>query len=125
GAGEMEEALVAAGAVETAGAGEIDEDVGREAADLEGEADEFADGARAGGVAHVAVDEAGVFEHSGGGRGLGGHGQVGEEAALGVRKGARDEMERRKGDERVAETAKPVDQDPPNLTVSHDSQCRR
>ena len=50
-----------------------------------GEAEELADGARAGGVAHVAVDEAGVLEHGGGGRGLGGDGEVGEEAALGVR----------------------------------------
>ena len=83
-AGEAEEFGVAAGGVEAAGAGQIDEDVRFPAPDFEGEAEELADGARAGGVAHVAVDEACVLEHGGGRRGLGGDGEIGEEAALGA-----------------------------------------
>ncbi len=122
-AGEAEEFGVAAGGVEAAGAGEVDEDVGPEAADLEGEAKELADGARAGGIAHVAVDEAGVLEHGGGGRGLGGDGEVGEEAALGGGEGAGDEVECGEGDECVAEAAEAVDQDAPDV-VSHELQCR-
>ena len=130
-AGEAEEFCVAASGVEAAGAGEVDEDIRLEAADLEGEAEELADGAGAGGVAHVAVDEAGVFEHGGGGRSFGGDGEVGEEAALGGREGARDEVERGKGDKGVAETAEAVDEDAPGLIIQqvlpdvrHELQCR-
>ncbi len=111
-------------ALDAAGAGEVDEDVGVPAADLEGEAEEFADGARAGGVAHVAVDEARVLEHGGGGRGLGGDREVGEEAALGGREGAGDEVEGGESDECVAEAAEAVDQDTADVLI-HGSQCSR
>lgn len=121
-AAEAEEFLVAAGGVDAAGAGEVDEDVGLEAADFEREAEELPDGARAGGVAHVAVDEAGVFEHGGGGRGLGGDGEVGEEAALSLREGARDEVEARESDECVAEAAEAVDEDA--VHWRHCCKCR-
>ena len=121
GSGEAEELGVAASGVEATGAGEVDEDVGTEAADLEGEAEELANGARARGVAHVAVDEAGVLEHGGGGWGLGGDGKVGEEAALGVWKGARNEVERGESDESVAEGAEPIDQDTPSVIIHEDT----
>ncbi len=58
------------------------------------------------------MDEVGVFEDGCGGRSFGVDGKVGEEAALGVGKGAGDEVEGRKGNERIAEAAEAVDQDP-------------
>jgi hypothetical protein len=58
------------------------------------------------------VDERGVFEDGRGGRGFGVDGKVGEEAALGVGEGAGDEVKGREGDQRIAEAAQPVDQDP-------------
>ncbi len=121
-AAEAEEFGVAAGDLEPAGAGEIDEDIGREAADVEAETEELADGARAGGVAHVIVDEAGVLKHGGGRRGLGGDGQVGEEAALGVRERTGDEVEAGKSDEGVAEAAEAVDEDA--VHWRHSCKCR-
>src|SRR5581483_9440193 len=121
-AAEAEEFGVAAGRLEAAGAGEIDEDVRAEAADGHGEAEELANGARAGGVTHVAVDEAGVLEHGGGRRGLGGDGEVGEETALGRGEGAGDEVEGRESDERVAEAAEAVDEDA--VHWRHCCKCR-
>jgi len=69
------------------------------------------------------VDEAGIFEDSGGGGGLGGDGEVGEEAALGLREGAGDEVECGESDERVAEAAEAVDEDSADV-VGHEVQCR-
>lgn len=123
-ADEAEELRVATGGVEAAGTGEVDDDVGAEAADGDGEAEELADGACASGVAHVAVDKACVLEHGGGGWGLGGDGEVGEEEALGGGEGTRDEVEGGESDECVAEAAKAVDQDTPD-GISHGSQCSR
>lgn len=86
---------------------------------------ELGDAARADGVTHVAVNESGVFEDGGGGRGLGVDGEVGEEAALGVGKGAGDEMEGGKGDDGVAEAAEPVHQHPLRLLVHHACSVER
>src|SRR5579875_2418266 len=84
---EPEELLIASGGAHAAGAGEVDEHVRFEAANLDGKLKELPYVARAGGVAHVGVDEAGVVEHGGCGWGFGGDGEVGQEPALGVRKG--------------------------------------
>jgi len=102
-AAEAEEFGVSLGGADAAGTGEIDEHVGVEPADGDGEAEELWEIARAGGVADVAVDEAGVLEDGGGGRGLGGDGKVGEEVALGVGEGAGDEVQGGESDEGIAE----------------------
>jgi hypothetical protein len=72
--------------------------------------EEFERVACADGVAEEAVDEAGVLEDGGGKWSLGGDGKVGEEASFRVREGARHEMEGRNRDDRVAQTAKTVDE---------------
>jgi hypothetical protein len=63
-----------------------------------------------------------VLEHGGGGRGLGGNREVGEEAALGLREGAGDEVERWESDEGVAEAAEAVDEDA--VHWRHYCKCR-
>ena len=121
---KAEELSIALGGRDAACTGEVHEDVRPEAADLDGHPKDFADGSRSSGIADISVDEPGVLKHGGGRRGLGGDRKVGKEAAFGVRKGAGNEMEGGQSDEGVAEAAKPVDQDTPDI-VSHELQCSR
>jgi len=58
------------------------------------------------------VDKASVFKNGGGRRSFGVNGEVGEEAAFGVREGAGCQMEGRKCDQRIAEAAQPINKDP-------------
>ena len=95
---ETEEVCVAAGGFDSASRPHVDEDLGTPAEELPPEGEELARAAGAGRVAEVAVDEIGVFEDGGGWRGFGVDGKVGQQAALGVGKGAGDEVEGRKGD---------------------------
>lgn len=111
-AAEAEEGGVAFGGGDSAGGADVDEGLGPKADDLPPEAEELARAAGADGVTHVGVDEAGVFEDGGGGWGFGGHGEVGEHAALCVGEGAGDEVQGGQGDKGVAEGAETVDEDP-------------
>jgi len=108
-AAEMEEEGVAAGGARAAGGGEVNEDVGTPAANLEGENKERAGVAGADGVAEVVVDKIGVAEDGFGGRSLGVDGEVGEEAAFGGWELAGDEVEGWEGYYCVAQGAQAVD----------------
>ncbi len=63
-------------------------------------------------VAKISMDQAVVRENGSGGGSLNADWEVGEHAALGIGKGASNQVERRQCNDRIAETAQPVDQDP-------------
>jgi hypothetical protein len=86
--------------------------MGTPAEELPPKAEEFAGTSGAGGITVVAVDEVGVFEDRGGGRGFDVDWKIRQQATFGVGKGAGDEMECRQCDEGVAEAPQSVDQNP-------------
>ena len=102
---EAKESGVATGGIDSASRAHVDEDLRTPAAELPPETEEFAGIARTGGVAEITVDEVGVLEDRGCGRGFDVDGEVRQEAALGVGKGAGDEVEGRHCNEGVAEAA--------------------
>jgi hypothetical protein len=102
---EAKESGVATGGLNPAGGSHVDEYLGTPAEELPPQAEEFAWTSGSGGVAEVAVDEVGVFEDRGCGRGFDVDREVRQETALRVWKGAGDEVKGRECNEGVAEAA--------------------
>ena len=99
---EAKESGVATGGVDSASGAHVDEDLGTPAEEVPPEAEEFAWAPCAGGVTEVAVDEVGVFEDRGCGRGFDVDREVRQQATFGVRKRAGDQVEGRHCNEGVA-----------------------
>jgi len=111
-AAEAEEEGVAFSGIDSAGTSHVNEHLRTPAEDFPPKGDQLSRAAGADGIAEEAMDEAGVLEDGSGGRSFDIDGKVGEEAALGIGKGACREMDSGQGDDCISKATEAIEKNP-------------